>query len=121
MIDKNFLFNLAAGLALALVLTPATAAELRSIELSATPDTALITLALTDGAAPKVFTLDHPDRAVIDLPGTHADHGIALPGAAGLVTGVRLGRQPGGTLRVVVQLKSPVAVHSTATAGSGGR
>ena len=120
MIRKNFLVSVTAALAFGVVLTPADAAELRSIQLSATPDTALVTLALTDGPPPKVFTLDHPDRAVIDLPATRASH-IAVPAANGLVTGVRLGRQPGGTLRIVVQLRSAVAVHSSSTAARGGR
>ncbi len=100
---------------------PANAAELRSMQLSATADSAVLTLALTDGPSPRVFTLDGPDRAVIDLPGTRAVRRMALPEPAGLVSAVRLGRQPGDTLRIVLELKSGVAVHSSQATGPSGQ
>jgi N-acetylmuramoyl-L-alanine amidase len=119
MIRKVFLSNVA-GLAVA-VLSTAYGAELRSIELSATADSAaVLTIALSDGPAAKVFTLDGPDRVVIDLPGTPGEPGMAVPAPAGLVTAVRVGRQPGDTLRIVLELKSRVAVHSTQVAGASG-
>jgi N-acetylmuramoyl-L-alanine amidase len=120
MIRKSFLVNIAACLSAAVACSTAAAAQLRSIGLSATPDSAVITLALTDGPAAKVFTLDNPDRAVIDLPRTHADH-LVVPAGSGLVTDVRVGQQPGGTLRLVLELKSAVAVRSASAAGKGGR
>ena len=98
----------------------ANAAELRSMQLSATADSAVLTLALTGGPAPHIFTLDGPDRAVIDLPGTQAVHPLALPAAAGLVSAVRLGRQPDDTLRIVLELRSAVAVRSSEGAGASG-
>ena len=92
------------------------------MQLSATADSAVMTLALTDGPAAKVFTLEGPGRAVIDLPRTHARHGMVVPAPAGIVSAVRLGKQPGDTLRIVLELKSSVAVHSSQAAGaSGGR
>jgi N-acetylmuramoyl-L-alanine amidase len=118
MIRKTFLVSIAACLSAAGAGATAAAAQLRSIDLSATADSAVITLALTDGPAAKVFTLDNPDRAVIDLPGTHADH-LVVPAGGGLVTGVRVGQQPGGTLRLVLELKSAVTVKSST--GKGGR
>jgi N-acetylmuramoyl-L-alanine amidase len=91
--------------------------------LSATPGAAQVTLDLTDSAGQKVFTLDNPDRAVIDLSHTRLANGVRAPPGAGIVTGIRMGAQPGGTLRVVVQLKSAVPTHSTwaQAAGVGGR
>lgn len=121
MIRKAFLGSVTAGVLTLAVLPPAAAAELRSIQLSATPDAAVLTLALSDGPAPKIFTLDGPDRAVIDLPETRADRAIAIPGPAGLVSAVRLGRQPGDTLRIVLELRSSVAVRSSQAAGTSGR
>jgi N-acetylmuramoyl-L-alanine amidase len=121
MIRKVFLEGVAGGLLTLAVLPTATAAELRSIQLSAAPDSAVMTLRLTGGAAAKVFTLDGPDRAVIDLPDTHARHGLAVPAGMGLVSAVRLGHQPHGTLRIVLELKSGVAVHSSQSAGARGR
>ncbi|HLJ38127.1 MAG TPA: N-acetylmuramoyl-L-alanine amidase [Steroidobacteraceae bacterium] len=111
MIKKVFVVRVAAALLSLAALTAAGAAELHSIHLSASADAALITLELSGGPTGKVFTLENPDRAVIDLPDTRADH-VRLPEAAGVVSAVRLGRQPGGTLRVVVQLKSSLPVKS---------
>ena len=121
MIGKSFLVSVAAGLVLATSFSLASAAELRSVQMSATPDAALITLALTDGSAPKIFTLDNPERAVIDLPGTHARDHLGLPAPNGLVSDVRIGSQPGGTLRLVLELKSSVSVKGTVTPGRAGR
>jgi N-acetylmuramoyl-L-alanine amidase len=120
MIRKVFLGGIASGLMALGAFPTANAAQLRSIELSATADSAVVTLALTGGPAPRIFTLDGPDRAVIDLPGTHAMHGMALPAPAGLVSAVRLGKQPGETLRIVLELRSSVAVHSSQAAGAPG-
>ena len=121
MIRKVFIGGVAGGLLTLAVLPTASAAELRSMELSATGESAVVTLRLTGGPAPKIFTLEGPDRAVIDLPDTHAGRGVAVPAAAGLVSAVRLGRQPGRTLRIVLELKSAVAVHSSQSAGARGR
>jgi len=121
MIRKVFSFGVAAFLLAPAVFPAARAAELRSIQLSATPDTALITLQLTGSSTPKVFTLDNPDRTVIDLPDTHLRRGVPLPAASGVVSAVRLGHQPGGTLRVVVQQKSTLPVHSAWNKQASGR
>jgi N-acetylmuramoyl-L-alanine amidase len=121
MIRKAFLGGIAGGLITLGALPTANAAQLRSVQLSATADSAVVTLALTGGTAPRIFTLEGPDRAVIDLPATHAVHRLAVPAPAGLVTAVRLGKQPGDTLRIVLELKSGVAVHSTQSAGASGQ
>lgn len=121
MIRKVFLGGVAGGLVTLAVLPTATAAELRSMQLSATGESAVVTLRLTGGVAPRIFTLDSPDRAVIDLPDTHARHRMAVPAAGGLVSAVRLGHQAGGTLRIVLELKSAVALHSSQAAGASGR
>jgi len=119
MIEKVFLSRVAAGLLSFAALTAAGAAELHSIHLSASADAALITLELSGAPTGKVFTLANPDRAVIDLPGTRADH-VRLPEASGVVSAMRLGRQPGGTLRVVVELKSSLPVRSSWSAREAG-
>jgi N-acetylmuramoyl-L-alanine amidase len=120
MIRKVFYPSIAGGLLTLAALSTATAAELRSIQLSATADSAVVTLALTDGPAAKIFTLEGPDRAVIDLPGTHATARLAVPAPAGIVSAVRLGTQPGETLRIVLELRSPAAVHSSSAPGVSG-
>ncbi len=102
-------------------LSPSIGAELRGIHLSSDTNSAQVTLELTDGALQKLFTLDHPDRVVVDLPHTHLARGIRMPAPAGVVTGMRIGSQPHGTLRVVVQLKSALPAHSTWGAADTGR
>ncbi len=121
MIKKVFRRGFTAVLVGMAALTPALAAELRGIGLSSGADSAQVTLDLTDPAAQKVFTLDHPDRIVIDLPHTQLMHGVHAPDASGVVTSVRLGSQPHGTLRVVIELRSALPVHSNWGAGSSKR
>ena len=90
----------------AAALTPAIASELRGIGLSSVGDSAQLTLDLSDSAKQSLFTLDHPDRVVIDLPHTVRMHGLHAPAPAGVVTAVRFGSQPHGTLRIVIELRS---------------
>ncbi len=115
MIRKTFREGFAAGLlglgALSLGSPLGCAAELRAIELSASDDGAQLTLELSEGAAHRLFTLEHPDRVVVDLPHTHLAEGVRAPEASGVVIEVRLGTQPDGTLRVVAELKSALPAH----------
>ncbi len=103
----------------AAALTQAAAGELRGIGLSSGADSAQVTLDLTDGTAQKLFALDHPDRVVLDLPHTRLMHGVHAPAPAGVVTGVRFGSQPHGTLRLVIELRSALPAHSSWGTGSG--
>jgi N-acetylmuramoyl-L-alanine amidase len=121
MIKKVFRRGFVAAMFGAAALTPALAAELRGIGLSSVGDSALVTLDLTDGAKQSIFSLDHPDRVVIDLPHTVRMHGLHPPAPMGAVTAVRFGSQPYGTLRVVIELRSALPVRSSWNAGSQGR
>ncbi len=116
MIRKIFRGGFAAGVlglgALSLGSSLGSAAELRAVELSASDDGAQLTLDLSEGAQHKLFTLEHPDRVVVDLPNTHLADGVRAPGPEGVVTEVRFGAQPDGTLRVVAELRSALAAHS---------
>jgi N-acetylmuramoyl-L-alanine amidase len=121
MIRKIFLRDLIFGLLGAGAFNCSHAAELRGVQLSAGADSAQVTLDLTGSAAQRVFLLDHPDRVVIDLPHTHLAGGVHVPAVAGVVTAVRFGAQPHGTLRMVVQLRSALPAHSTWGQGEQGR
>jgi N-acetylmuramoyl-L-alanine amidase len=92
------------ALVLAAPLTLA-ATTLQKVELSApSADSARLVLNLSAVPARKVFTLDKPDRIVIDLPATRLASGLRLPQAAGPVRSVRSGHRPGNTLRLVIEL-----------------
>ena len=99
----------------------AAAAELRLMRLAAGTDAAQLTLDLSGDAAHKLFTLDNPSRVVIDLPNTHVAADFQAPAASGIVTAVRVGAQPHGTLRVVLQLRSGLRVRSAWGTGEGAR
>ncbi len=90
----------------------AAGAELRRIDLSATPQGASLTLYLTEAAPQKIFTLSKPDRTVIDLGHTRLAGGVRPPAGDGLVADIHTGTQPGGTLRLVIRLKSRVSART---------
>jgi len=121
MIRKAFCEGFAAGLLGLGTISVSGAAELRGIHLSTSADSAQVTLDLTEGATHKLFTLEHPDRVVIDFSQTHLASEVRAPAASGVVTEVRFGSQLDGTLRVVVQLKSALAARSAWAPGEEGR
>jgi N-acetylmuramoyl-L-alanine amidase len=123
MIKKAFHIGVVASLMVAVNLAWAAGTELRGVRVSATPGATQVTLDLTAATSEKLFTLDHPQRAVIDLGSTRLGGNLRLPLGAGVVSGFRIGTQPGGTLRVVMQLKSLSPTRSVwlQTPGSPGR
>jgi N-acetylmuramoyl-L-alanine amidase len=112
MIKKVFYRGGLAALLGLLLSCPLAAAELRGIHLTAGADSAQLMLDLDEAVVANAFTLEHPDRVVVDLRHTRHLTGLTLPAPAGVVTAVRWGPQPGGTLRVVLQLRAPLAPHS---------
>ena len=123
MIKKVFQIGVAASLMVAVNLAWAGGTELRGLRVAATPGGTQVTLDLTSVTSQKLFTLDHPQRAVIDLGHTRLGGNVRLPLGTGVVSGFRIGTQPGGTLRVVMQLKSlaPTRTVWMQTPGSAGR
>jgi N-acetylmuramoyl-L-alanine amidase len=123
MIKKAFHIGVVASLVVAANLAWAGDTELRGLRVAATPGGTQVTLDLTSVTSQKLFTLDHPQRAVIDLGHTRLAGNVRLPLGSGVVSGFRIGTQPGGTLRVVMQLKSlaPTRTVWLQTSGSGGR
>jgi N-acetylmuramoyl-L-alanine amidase len=101
----------------------AAGAELRQAHLSGTAHSAQLTLDVTGLATKRIFTLERPYRTVIDLAQTRLARGFRVPEGAGVVSGIRMGRQPGSTVRIVVQLTEPLAARSIwlATAQAGQR
>jgi N-acetylmuramoyl-L-alanine amidase len=123
MIKKAFHFGVVASLMGAMNLAWAGGTELRGLRVSATPMGTQVTLDLTSVTSEKLFTLENPRRAVIDLGHTQLAGNVRLPLGSGVVSGFRIGTQPGGTLRVVMQLKSPVPTRALwlQAPGSAGR
>lgn len=90
----------------------AAGARLSAVHLAASSAGARVTLDLSRVTGEKLFTLHHPFRAVIDLPRTRARPGLRLPRAAGPIAGIRVGRRPHGSLRVVLELRDAAGMHA---------
>ncbi len=81
------------------------ATQVRNVAFEApSPGSARFTLTLSGPPNHQVFTLDNPRRVVIDLKSTSLPRSMAMPAAAGPVTSVRSGTQPGGKLRFVLEM-----------------
>jgi N-acetylmuramoyl-L-alanine amidase len=90
----------------------AAGARLSAVHLATSTAGTRVTLDLSRVTGEKFFTLEHPYRAVIDLPATRARPGLRLPRARGLVAGIRLGPRPHGALRLVLVLNAATGVHA---------
>lgn len=98
-----------------LMAAPLAAATLlrQAVLVAPAADGARLELELSASAPrPKVFTLTKPHRLVIDLPHTSLAKGLKLPAGAGPVRVVRDGVQPGGTLRLVLELQKGMSWKS---------
>lgn len=85
--------------------TAAAPVDVRDLRVWAGPDSTRVVLDLSRPARYELFTLAAPERVVVDLEETMLDAArVTLPAAAGLVRAIRTGVQPGGTLRVVLDL-----------------
>ena len=120
MIKKAFQIGVVSALVMAVNPAWALGSQLRSVRVTTTPTGTQVTLDLTSATTEKFFTLDHPDRAVIDLRSTRLAGNLRLPLGLGVVSGFRVGTQPGGTLRFVMQLKSATSVRSVWIPSAGG-
>jgi N-acetylmuramoyl-L-alanine amidase len=80
--------------------------ELRGVGVTVAADGARVELDTSAQTSQKLFALDHPDRIVIDLRNTRLASGVRMPAGSGVVETIRTGERPGGTLRVVIDLKS---------------
>jgi N-acetylmuramoyl-L-alanine amidase len=102
-----------------LLLTSASAAAapaLRDIRVWASPDSTRVVLDLSEPASYTVFSLDSPDRIVIDFERIEADASrIKVPDAAGVVKSVRLGERGRGGLRIVLDMDAKVEAKAFLT------
>jgi len=88
------------------------AGELTRIQLRTEAGTTQVELELSVAASARVFTLDGPRRAVIDLRNTRLK--VALPQVTegGAITAVRAGAQANGDLRLVFELAEGANLRS---------
>jgi transketolase len=96
--------GMAAAVLIALPSLATAAAQLQKAELRSAADSAQLSLALSGSAVPRVFTLESPDRVVIDLPATRIGPSVRMPAAGGPVRSIRSGVQDRRTLRIVLEL-----------------
>ena len=89
----------------------ASAAELRDLRLWDSPDSTRLVFDLNGEVQHKVFTLDHPDRVVIDISNIDRKSAADLINKAavkGVVTKLRYGARDDGATRVVLEVSKPV-------------
>ena len=91
MIKKAFQIGVVASLMAAVNLAWGSGAELRGVRVSATPAGTQVTLDLSAATSEKLFTLDHPQRAVIDLGHTRLGRSCACRWAPVLFPGFASG------------------------------
>ena len=87
-------------------------ARLRAVHITTSDAATRLTLDVSRVTGQKFFTLQHPFRAVIDLPKTRATPGLDVPAARGLIAGIRVGSRSNGALRLVLVLHAESGVHA---------
>ena len=94
-------------------------AEVGDVRLWSGPEGTRLVLDLSAPVRHEVFSLDNPDRIVIDLQNTRLAMRKGMPEGQGPVASVRSGPQPGGGLRIVLDLASRQSVKSFMVAPEG--
>jgi N-acetylmuramoyl-L-alanine amidase len=82
------------------------AVDFESVRLWAAPDNTRIVFDVSGPLTHKLFSLENPDRVVIDVPGARAADTLNAGNVSGgLVKGVRVARNKPDTLRIVLDLQ----------------
>jgi N-acetylmuramoyl-L-alanine amidase len=116
MIRKVFQLGILILLGVGSAVSPAIAREqgarLRAVHLATSDVGTRLTLDISRVTGEKFFTLEHPFRAVIDLPQTRPSAGLEFPEARGLIARIRMAPHAHGTLRLVLVLHAASGVHA---------
>ena len=84
-------------------------ADIKDIRMWHAPERTRIVFDMDNGSRFKAFTLQNPDRVVIDLPGTRLKSRVPEAGTTGqFISRIRVGQPDSNTLRVVFDVKKPV-------------
>jgi len=94
-------------------------AEVGDVRLWSGPEGTRLVLELSAPVRHEVFSLENPERVVIDLQNARLAMRKALPGGQGPVISVRSGPQAGGGLRIVLDLAARQSVKSFMVAPEG--
>lgn len=86
--------------------------EVEGIRLWASPESTRVVLDLDRPTAHNVFSLENPNRLVIDLDDSRVSPSASFAEARGLVSNLRTGTRSGGVLRVVLDLNQPSHANS---------
>src|ERR1700726_2689789 len=97
------------------------AARLAALALSAGRSGTELSLELPARATHHLFTLEHPDRVVVDLTGVTLTPGARPPPPAGLVRGLRIAQRSPDVLRIVLEVATPASPHASRFALSASR
>ncbi len=97
----------------------AASVQVADVRLWSGPEGTRLVLDLSAPARYEVFTLQNPDRVVIDLARAELAMRKDLPKGQGRVKAVRSGPQAGGGLRLVLDLDAEVTVKSFAVGPDG--
>ena len=113
----NRIFRLLIGTAtllwLAALLSPALASEVENVRVWASPDKTRVVLDLDEPVDYRLFTLEGPDRLVIDIDQAKMQIDPELnPEHSGVVNNIRHGIREGDDLRVVLDLASNARAKS---------
>ncbi len=73
------------------------------------PESTRVVLDLSSATSHRAFSLNAPDRFVVDLSDAHVSLPVEIPAPRGFVAGIRTGARPGGDLRVVIDLTQQVS------------
>ncbi|RZA17117.1 MAG: AMIN domain-containing protein, partial [Lysobacteraceae bacterium] len=101
---------LAAMLLAALCWNLVNAAEIKHLRIDTGATGTRAELLLDREGTYKLIDLHNPDRLVVDFPESHLGRGLKMPAANGVVKAVRTGQPAPGTVRIVFDLASSVAV-----------
>jgi N-acetylmuramoyl-L-alanine amidase len=107
-------------LCFATVARAATPVSVEDVRLWSGPEGTRLVLDLSAPVRHEVFSVENPERVVIDLQNARLAMRKALPDGQGPVTGVRSGPQAGGGLRIVLDVTTRQPVKSFMVAPEGG-
>ena len=86
--------------------------EVEGLRLWSSSESTRFVIDLSTPTEHRVFSLENPNRVVIDLTDTNISETHRLPEKQGFVSGIRTGKQPDGELRVVLDVSQSVKPQS---------